>query len=112
MSGFAYEADFDARALAAFADGGMNAGTVPYAPPAGGTTIAGNRRCLLNKNAQTLGNDGRVRAPRDVVAVLLADGAVEPRGRLSIGSDIYELRAVDETDANDGSLQYWVVRRV
>ena len=52
-----------------------------------------------------------MRAPRDVIALLLADGAVEKGGTLTIGADTFDLRQVDETDANDRSLEYWVVRR-
>lgn len=95
----------------AFIDAGMRAYIATYTPPAGGTSTAGTRRCYLNSAGQTIANDGRVRAPRDVIAALLADGAVEKGGTLALGSDTFALREIDETDANDRSLQYWVVRR-
>lgn len=83
-----------------------------YTPPAAApTTSAGARRCYVNNAGQAISNDGRVRAPRDVIAVLLADGAVEKGGSIAIGSETYLLREIDDTDGNDGSLQYWVVRR-
>ncbi|MGN6518763.1 MAG: hypothetical protein ACTHK2_04980 [Dokdonella sp.] len=103
----------DARLHAAFAARGM-ADVLAYAPPAvGATTSAGDRRCFVNPGRQQIGADGRTNAPRDVIGLLLADGAVQQFGRLTAaGGATYELRAIDETDGNDGSLQYWVVRHV
>lgn len=111
MSQAAFLADLDSRLHAAFASCGM-ADVATYTPPAGSTaTAAGTRRCYLNAGGQSIGGDGRVRAPRDVVAVSLADGAVEQGGTLVVGADTFALRSIDETDPNDRSLQYWVVRR-
>lgn len=101
----------DEEIIDAFIDAGMRAYVAIYTPPVGGETEAGSRRCYLNSAGQTIANDGRVRAPRDVIAVLLADGAAEKGGTLAIGADTFSLREIDETDANDRSLQYWVVRR-
>jgi len=105
----AFAPDFDARAHAAFAAAGM-ADNGDYAPPAGGSTPAGARRCFLNPRRQTLGELGHVLARRTVIGVLLADGAVEQGGTLVVDARTYTLQQRDETDDGDGSLEWWVVR--
>jgi len=100
---------FDAVGLADFAQ---------YTPPGGGNATL--RRVYVNNARQTFAQDGFVTASRTVIGVLLADGAVEPGGTLALGEvdasgafvasgESVRLQRKDETDADDGSVQWWVV---
>jgi hypothetical protein len=102
--------EFDDSVHGVFAAAGM-ADVAVYAPPDGGVTGAGERRVYVNNAQQTAGEFGQVVAPRTVVGVLLADGAVEKGGTLAIGSDeTYVLQRPDETNEADRSIDWWVVR--
>ena len=104
----AFLAEFDALAHGAFADAGM-ADLADYEPPAGGRSLAGTRRVFVDHSGQSLGEWDQVRAARTEVGVLLADGAVEAGGTLTLGSSTWTLQRIAERDGADGSLQWWVV---
>ena len=103
--------EFDDMAHAAFLGADL-ADVATYTPPATGTTVAGTRRVYVNTAQQSAGEFGQVVAPRTVIGVLLADGAVEKGGTLAIQgtAETYALQRPDETNEADGSTEWWVVR--
>lgn len=103
----AFLAEFDAMAHEAFVDAGM-ADVADYAKADG--SADGMRRIYVDTAGQTLGEWDQLRGARTAIGVLLADGAVEVGGTLTLGSQSWVLQAIDSKDANDGSVQWWVVR--
>lgn len=102
----AFVAQFDQDAHAAFVAAGI-ADVAVYATPAG--AAGGWRRVLVDDARQMFGADGYVTAPRTTVGVLLANGAVEAGGTLTVDGATFTLQRIDESDRADGSIQWWVV---
>lgn len=98
---------FDADAHAAFADAGM-ASVGMFTAAAGGTAF--ERRAFVNTGRQTLGSFGEITATRTVIGFFLVDGDLTTDDEFAVGDSTYVLQAIDETDEDDGSLQWWVVR--
>lgn len=113
----AFLREFDDLAHAAFAQAGL-ADFAQYTPPGGSAEPP--RRVYVNNARQMFAQDGFATAPRTVIGVLLADGAVAAGGTLALGEvdasgafidsgESLRLQRLDETDADDGSVQWWVV---
>lgn len=97
---------FDEQAHAMFMDIGLaDVGT--YTAPAGAPV---ERRVYENPGAQILGEYGQLFSPRKVIGFLLADGPVVKGAQVVVAGISYELQAIDVSDQDDGSVQWWVVR--
>lgn len=100
--------EFDAMAFEAFADAGM-AKMGSYLPT-GEDAEAFERRMMLDSALQVQGEYGQILSPRTVITFWLADGALGKGATATLGGNTYKLDSIATDDANDGSLQKWVVR--
>lgn len=107
MNANAFLDDFDIAAHAAFTAAGM-ADMGAYTPVGAADPV--DRRVYVNTNRQTLGDYNQISAPRTVIGFLLADGAVQKGAKVVVAERAYTLQGIDETDQDDKSLQWWVVK--